>query len=171
MKKETMSKINAIIHESLPEQVGEELRVILEEHTRQGTEIPKLQSHLEAYKESDAKLRAENADLSSALRDLKKISGDLAAREEAIRIAATNMELSLTQRENALLKAERDTYRETLLGFSRNTVVRQKILGDQPCVVPATPYEVDQYNNIRNYGTSAHVENHPVVTDTTTQEE
>lgn len=171
MKAETVKKINELVRASLPEQVGAELRIILEEHAKQASEISRLQSNLASYEETDAQLRTENAKLSDELKEAKYLLGDINAREEALRIAETNLVLTLTQRENTLLKAERDTYRETLLGFSRNTVVRQKILGDQACVVPATPHDVDQNGKIRNYGSAAHVETHPVATDTTTQEE
>jgi chromosome segregation ATPase len=171
MKQETVEQINVLIRASLPEQVGTELRAVLEEHARQANEIIKLNSHLAGYKESDARLRSDLEKLGIEFHKLQAAAGDLNKREANLRDAMVSMELMLTQRENALLKAERDTYRETLLGFSRNTVVRQKILGEQACVVPTVPNDVDQYGSIRSYGSPAHVERTPVATDTTTQEE
>lgn len=150
MDKELESKISKAIAESLPAQLGEELRKQLEL-------IPVLKNEVEQLMEQNNFFRSDlNAAREKLIKDQEEISKNahLSLREKEIIDLETRFEIAKL---NYQLEAEKDKSsfaKSVALGLVRNAEYRTSIMENKN-----TPVGMDQYGNPRSvYSTDSRTE-------------
>lgn len=150
MDKELESKISKAISESLPAQLGEELRKQLEL-------IPVLKNEVEQLMERNKSLRSDldaaNEKLTKAKEEISK-HAHLSLREKEIKESETRFEIAKL---NYQLEAEKDKSsfaKSVALGLVRNAEYRTSVMEKKN-----VPVGMDQYGNPRSvYSTDSRTE-------------
>ncbi len=160
MERKTIDQINEIVKQSLPQQVGEELRTVLVDYDKVKNDLRGVTQSRDSWEEIAKSNGTKFDQVTQEFGDFKKRAGDLDARELELEKRERNIDLALAAQKIDLLEKQSDAYRGTLLGFSRNTLVRKRVLGTENVPVSGYADTVDPSGYVSRRGEPSRVETH-----------
>jgi len=158
---ETQNKINDAIKESLPAQIGEELKKVLTDYENVKRELVATR----IVNDKNQKNLIQNTDKINEQREKLKQHAKLDIREEEISKRERQLEIALLKKDVESHSREAFNIKDFMLNMSRNSTYRKIVSGHKVVNIPgSTP---DQYGNCN----APHAETVPYDHDETIEEE
>jgi len=137
LEQELSEKYKEVIRKNLPEAVGEELRIVLEEAARNKAKVVEMMAREKELRQQMSDLADTGAKLKAVAQGFDDREKAVTQREEAVFKRERDLELELLKKEVACANKERDTVFKLTETVFKNQTVRENVFGSMPVMMPA----------------------------------